>query len=261
MKKIDRTGERFFTCETLGGYECIIINYNNYDDVTIQIQDEHKAIIHTQYQHCKSGKIVNPYHKSVYGVGYLGQGEYCAYSNRIATKQYTYWKDMLKRCYDKKYHDKYQTYKNVTVNEELFCFQNFAKWFDSNYYEIDGEHMCLDKDILLKGNREYSFDTMIFVPHRINLLFVKNDCDRGDLPIGVSYTGDGSKFRARCSILDENGTKKQKALGVYNTPEQAFQAYKKFKESYIKQIADEYKDKIPKKLYDALYSYEVEITD
>lgn len=50
-------------------------------------------------------------------------------------------------------------------------------------------------------------------------------------------------------------------VGVYGTPEQAFQAYKKFKESYIKQVADEYKDKIPEKLYEALYKYEVEIDD
>ena len=32
-------------------------------------------------------------------------------------------------------------------------------------------------------------------------------------------------------------------------------------ENYIKQVADYYKDKIPQKLYDALYNYEVLITD
>ncbi len=36
---------------------------------------------------------------------------------------------------------------------------------------------------------------------------------------------------------------------------------KTVKRAYIKQVADEYKDKIPKKLYDALYAYIVEITD
>ena len=33
------------------------------------------------------------------------------------------------------------------------------------------------------------------------------------------------------------------------------------KEKYIKEVADEYKDKIPQKLYEALYAYKVEITD
>ena len=39
---------------------------------------------------------------------------------------------------------------------------------------------------------------------------------------------------------------------------------KQFKESYIKQVADEYKQKYPNfpdKLYNAMYNYEVEITD
>ena len=44
-------------------------------------------------------------------------------------------------------------------------------------------------------------------------------------------------------------------------PEEAFRAYKQFKEDYIKQVADEYKDKIPQKLYDAMYNYKVDITD
>ena len=40
--------------------------------------------------------------------------------------------------------------------------------------------------------------------------------------------------------------------------------YKKAKEQYIKQVADEYKaeyPEFPQKLYDAMYAYEVEITD
>ena len=52
-----------------------------------------------------------------------------------------------------------------------------------------------------------------------------------------------------------------KYLGLYITIEQAFSAYKNFKENYIKEVADEYKDRIPQKLYDAMYRYEVEIDD
>lgn len=33
------------------------------------------------------------------------------------------------------------------------------------------------------------------------------------------------------------------------------------KEKHIKKIANKFKNNIPKKLYDALYNYEVEITD
>ena len=87
---------------------------------------------------------------------------------------------------------------------------------------------------------------------------------RGSLPIGVSYCKQGQKhYRARVSnhILEEN---KRIDLGTFNTLEEAFQAYKTTKEKVIKEVADYYKNKypkLPKKLYDALYAYEVEITD
>ena len=50
-------------------------------------------------------------------------------------------------------------------------------------------------------------------------------------------------------------------LNFPGNTEEAFNFYKKDKESYMKQIADEYKNTIPKNLYDALYKYEVKITD
>ncbi|WP_278467981.1 hypothetical protein [Veillonella parvula] len=49
--------------------------------------------------------------------------------------------------------------------------------------------------------------------------------------------------------------------GLHNTPEEAFNVYKKAKENNIKLVADYYKDQIPSKLYEAMYRYEVEITD
>ena len=52
-------------------------------------------------------------------------------------------------------------------------------------------------------------------------------------------------------------------LGVRNSPEEAFLLYKKEKENYIKQIANEQYNigNITKRCYDAMINYEVEITD
>ena len=60
-----------------------------------------------------------------------------------------------------------------------------------------------------------------------------------------------------------NTLTKRKYLGrlPLDKPFQAFTIYKNFKENYIKQVADEYKDLIPKELYDAMYKWEVEIND
>ena len=62
-------------------------------------------------------------------------------------------------------------------------------------------------------------------------------------------------------IPNEKYGKNQITIGTFNTPEEAFYAYKQFKENYIKEVADEYKDRIPQMLYEAMYRYEVEITD
>lgn len=54
---------------------------------------------------------------------------------------------------------------------------------------------------------------------------------------------------------------KQVYLGYYDTAEEAFNAYKKAKEANIKSMAEEYKDRIPKEVYNSLLNYTVNITD
>ena len=168
---------------------------------------------------------------------------------------------MLIRCYEPYTINKYPTYIEVIVCKEWHNFQNFAKWYEENYYEIGKGKMHLDKDILFKGCKIYSPKTCIFVPERINYLFIKSNAIRGEYPIGVSWYKTSNKFRVQCKILDKENNRKVIHLGYYTTSEEAFLAYKVFKENYIKQVADEYKKLIPQKLYEAMYKYEVEIND
>lgn len=198
------------------------------------------------------------YEKLKYGIGYIGNGIYKIRENGRSTRMYDTWKDMLRRCYSEKQEERYPTYKDCTVCDEWHNFQNFAQWYEENYYEIDEERMCLDKDILNKNNKIYSPKTCIFAPNRINTLFVKNNINRGKYPIGVSYHKATNKIRARC----KDGYNNIIEIGFYETVEKAFyNGYKPFKEKTIKDIANKYKDKIPQKLYDAMCKYEVEITD
>ena len=204
-----------------------------------------------------------------YGIGYIGDGKYKSRDeNKKKTKAYNTWSHMLRRCYDPYYLNEHPPYRDCIVCEEWHNFQNFAKWFYENYYECNDEQMQLDKDILIKGNKIYSPNTCILVPKRINSLFTKSDALRGEYPIGVYYKIKKVKqyeyhyLEVRCSVI-ENGKKKGKVLKTLplNKPFQAFSIYKQFKEKYIKQIADEYKELIPQKLYEALYKWEVEIND
>ena len=50
-------------------------------------------------------------------------------------------------------------------------------------------------------------------------------------------------------------------LGTFNTAEEAFARYKVYKEDFIKDIAEQYKDKIPDKIYQAMMNWQIEITD
>ena len=135
-----------------------------------------------------------------------------------------------------------------------------GEWIEENYYEIPGEQMCLDKDILCKGNKVYSGETCIFVPQRINKLFTKSDRSRGKDPIGVTPRESGN-YQVFCN----KGYGKNVCLGTYSTEEEAFQVYKQYKEKVIKEVIDSYKGKIPEPHYSrlktAMYNYEVEIYD
>lgn len=238
------------------GSKMIIIKYNNNNDIWVEFQDSYKAKVHSRYNQFIKGKIANPYDKTVYNIGYLGENyKY----NKII---YDEWFQMLQRCYDPYYLNKRPTYRDCTVCEEWHNFSNFTKWYEENYYEILNEKMCLDKDILIKGNKIYSPQTCIFTPQRINLLFVKRDFCRGEFPIGCDCHKNSNKIRARCNTIEDNKIKR-KCLGYFpiNKPFQAFTCYKNFKENYIKQVADKYRDLIPIELYNTMYKYEVEIND
>jgi hypothetical protein len=163
---------------------------------------------------------------------------------------------MLKRCYNVEYSKKDNAYMDCEVCDEWFNFQNFAKWYDENFYEIEGEKIHLDKDILIKGNKIYSPETCVFVPARINILFAKSKSKRGDYPIGVHLDKRTNKFISSC-----RDKTKYDYLGSFEVIEYAFQTYKIHKEKLIKQVAEDYKEKIPAKLYNAMMNYIVEITD
>lgn len=190
----------------------------------------------------------------VYGVGINDSDKVICMENgnNIA---YNMWHKVIERSFSVKLKEKHRTYKDCNVCEEWIYFSNFEKWFNEHKNEYhDGYH--IDKDILVKGNKVYSPETCCFVPNRINTLFTKANSLRGDLPIGVEKHGD--KYKVLFHKYD-----KSMYLGLYHNKIDAFNAYKKAKEDYIKEVANEYFSKglIAEKVYNAMMNYEVEITD
>ena len=255
MSKETRFGEtRMMNC----GEIAFIVNYACSNDITVQFKTTGE-LVKTKYSNFKNGSVKSHFTPSVYGVGIIGN-EKTIDENGKTIKSYSVWNSMLKRCYSGKEQKKYPTYKGCCVCEEWLNYSNFKKWYDENYYEIENQTMNLDKDILVKNNKIYSPNTCVFVPQNINNLFTKSNKSRGKYPIGVIFNKYVNKYQAHCNTF-YNGKRQCKYLGSYNNIEEAFNAYKEFKEANIKQVADEYKDKIPNKLYEAMYNYKVKITD
>ena len=256
-KKEERLGEVRKNKESLGGYDMKIIEYKNCRNIVIEFQDKYKAKISTNYQHFEEGSIKNPYYPSVCEIGYVGEGKYKPSENGKDTNAYKVWRNMIERCYDPYELNKKPTYIDCYVCEEWHNFQNFAQWYYKNIYNCNNERMHLDKDILIKGNKIYSPKTCCIVPQRINVMFTKRQNCRGKHPIGVKWHKRDKIFEVRC--YDKNCNRQY--LGRFDNEIDAFTCYKNYKEKVIKQVADEYKDLIPKELYEALYRYEVEIND
>ena len=91
------------------------------------------------------------------------------------------------------------------------------------------------------------------MPHIINIT-LNGGGNNGSktLPKGVGKYNKTGRFMSR---------HKGVTLGLYDTVSEAFSAYKVTREEHIKNIANQYKDQIDPRAYNALMSWEVNIDD
>ena len=201
----------------------------------------------------KKGMVRDRYVPSVCGVGIIGDG--ITRVKGVDVREYVLWRNMLHRCYTDKYQDNFPTYKGCTVSDNFIHYEYFKSWCN-NQSGFKQEGWVLDKDILVKGNKVYGENTCCFVPHEINNLLVKSDSRRSNLPIGVTFNESTNKYTANYSL---NG--RSKRIGNYETVLEAFEAYKRVKETYIRTVTEGWKHLIDQRTYEALMNYQVEVTD
>ncbi len=108
----NRVGEKYTTNQ---GLVVKIIEYLSALNCTIQFEDG-TVRYNIQYDNIQKGGVKNYYHKSVYGIGYYGEGKYINSINH--RKIYQTWVGMLERCYDEKFKETHPSYKEFTVDKE-----------------------------------------------------------------------------------------------------------------------------------------------
>ena len=181
--------------------------------------------------------------KLVHGVGindadYYVRRDVTEGGNKVIWKCpfYTRWLNMLTRCYYENYQKKYPSYKGCFVCEGWLRFSNFRAWM----VQQDWEGKELDKDLLTSSNKEYSPETCIFVSKEVNRFMTEVKSSRGLYPVGVNFHKDSGKFASSCKDVS---TGKRKHLGLFTTPEEAYQVWLAFKLEQAYTLADRQTDK------------------
>lgn len=231
-----------------------VVEYNSFTNVKIVFLDTGFETV-THICSVKRGEVKDCFKPTVRGFGIIGK-EVIRDSGGKILESYRKWESMIDRVYgrDCKVDDK-NPYHDVYISEDFRWFKTFKDWCNKQI-GFNNEGWALDKDILVKGNKLYSPEACCFVPAELNSLLVNNRAVRGSFPVGVYYDKSRNNFQAYVRVNGE-----RKSLGRHGTVEEAFYAYKKAKEDYIKEVAKKWKDQIDTRVYDALMNYEVNLDD
>lgn len=183
------------------GYQVIVTDYLGVMKVKIQFLDDYNYTTWTQWHTLKKGEIKNPFHPSIYGVGYLGldkngQVPKVTDEHRRATREYELWSNMIKRCYS----GKYPTYENCTVCDRWKCYANFLEDISKiKGYELwrnnPKQRISLNKDIyyaelgIETDCKEYNLLTTRFIPQSENTKEMIDRCDKSSKKVRCIETG------------------------------------------------------------------------
>ena len=84
VRKIDRTGEKGVNSF---GSKMIIKEYRNSRDIDVYFPEYNWIFEHAEYGSFKKGEIKCPYEPRIYGVGFIGEGNYTVSENSKLKKK------------------------------------------------------------------------------------------------------------------------------------------------------------------------------
>ena len=138
--------------DTLHCGRIVVHEYVNYKEIKVTFLDTGHALTTTKRVLLGPSKprLRDPLAKTVFGRGCIGIGSHKAHVKQTDTKSFSIWRE------------------GCTVAEEWLNFQAFAQWYEDNYPK-DGARYQLDKDTILKNNKQYGPSTCRFVTQLENL--------------------------------------------------------------------------------------------
>ena len=211
-----------------------VLEYRGASDCSVEFLDEYHYIIkHTKIYTIEINGVRNPYQKTIFNVGYIGEIDKNKYPAKDSNKSYRIWKGILDRCYNPKTKSKYYL-DNISVSKSWLCYANFIPWFERNYFQLGNYEMHIDKDIL--GNMKYSSKYCVFVPKEINMSLIgkKNDDE-----IQLYYIKKSKKYRATVS---RKFLYNDRIMKEFNNKENAIKWYKNKINIYLKELANLFKN-------------------
>ena len=156
--------------------------------------------------------------------------------------------NMRARC-GKEYQDRNPRYYGAFMcniwedNKELYY-----EWLDENFYEVNGEQMDVDKDILQYGNKQYHPDLCLIVPHSINAFYET-------LEVGKTNIKQNPVTR-KYSVKINDGGKWISSTGI-DTYNRALDIYCDIKQGILITKAKALKDYVPEKVFMALMNTDI----
>ena len=230
-----------------------VVSIETLKKVTVEFLNTGYTVV-VQVGQIRLGTIRDRFKKDAKTSAFLGESSIVD-DNGDILREHTMWANMLSRCGNVQGNS--PTYKDCGVSDNFKHFSYFKEWCNKQI-GFDREDWHLDKDILIKGNKLYSEDTCCFIPREINNLLTMRKRFRGnDCPVGVHWSNSKNRYVAQVSVSGG----KRKHLGCFTNAQEAFLVYKQAKESYIKEVAEKWKDQIDPRVYEALVSWNVEEGD
>lgn len=166
---------------------------------------------------------------------------------RRRTRLAQYWTGIQSRCGSPSTLARSPSYEGC---KNLFnSFQEFGDWATKQIgYD---EYWPIDKDLLSGESKVYSKETCLFLPVAINSFIVEYRASKDGTPCGVTHNPISNTYSVSCAKIDRF----DRTL-CFKTLDEARRYYIRKKKLKAEDLANEYRNRIDPRAYEALMNYQ-----